>query len=104
MLLAVLMGAPPAFGYISVHSTLYTSHKNAEIDLRLRPSRCDFPSMSMSVCGSVGFANQGISMKREFRVCDEQDTIHVREDISQGGDSMSHKEAHIPKKFVTSSK
>lgn len=43
-------------------------------------------------------------MKREFRVCDEQDTIHVREDISQGGDSMSHKEAHIPKNFVASSK
>lgn len=43
-------------------------------------------------------------MKREFRVCDEQDTIHVREDISQGRDSMSHKEAHIPKNFVASSK
>lgn len=47
---------------------------------------------------------QGISMKREFRVCDEQDTIHVREDISQGGDTMSHKEARIPKKFIASAK
>eukprot|EP00903_Cladosiphon_okamuranus_P008491 g8158.t1 len=46
----------------------------------------------------------GISMKREFRVCDEQDTIHVREDMSQGGDNMSHKEAHIPKKFTSASK
>lgn len=59
------------------------------------------PPMS---CPRVALFAQGISMKREFRVCDEEDTIHVREDISQGGDSMSHKEAHIPKKFVTASK
>lgn len=43
-------------------------------------------------------------MKREFRVCDEQDNIHVREDICKAGDTMSHKEARIPKKFVTPSK
>lgn len=46
---------------------------------------------------------QGISMKREFRVCDEEDNLHVREDICKGGDTMSHVEAHIPKKFPTGS-
>ncbi|CAM9525526.1 unnamed protein product [Pylaiella littoralis] len=46
----------------------------------------------------------GISMKREFRVCDEEDNLHVREDICKGGDTMSHKEARIPKAFPASSK
>lgn len=38
-------------------------------------------------------------MKREFRVCDEGEKLHVREDICKGADSMSHKEARIQKKF-----
>ncbi|CAB1103125.1 unnamed protein product [Ectocarpus sp. CCAP 1310/34] len=42
----------------------------------------------------------GISMKREFRVCDEGDNMHVREDICKGGDTMSHTEARVPKKFA----
>lgn len=42
-------------------------------------------------------------MKREFRVCDEEDNLHVREDICKGGDTMSHKEARIPKNFAVSS-
>lgn len=44
---------------------------------------------------------QGITTKREFRVCDESDMLHVREDICKGGDTMSHKENRIAKKFVS---
>lgn len=44
---------------------------------------------------------QGVSMKREFRVCDEGDNLHVREDICKGADAMSHKENRIPKKFAS---
>lgn len=43
-------------------------------------------------------------MKREFRVCDEGDNMHVREDVCKGGDTMSHTEAHIPKKFAATKK
>ncbi|CAN0104398.1 unnamed protein product [Ectocarpus sp. 12 AP-2014] len=46
----------------------------------------------------------GISMKREFRVCDEGDNMHVREDICKGGDTMSHTEARILKKFAATKK
>ena len=40
-------------------------------------------------------------MKREFRVCNEGENLHVREDICKGGDAMSHKEKRIAKKFVS---
>lgn len=43
--------------------------------------------------------SQGITTKREFRVCDEGGKLHVREDICKGGDTMLHKESRIDKKY-----
>lgn len=37
-------------------------------------------------------------MRREFRVCDEYDELHVREDVFTGPD-IFHKEARVPKKY-----
>lgn len=38
-------------------------------------------------------------MKREFRVTDEGEELHIREDICTGPENMSHKETRISKKY-----
>lgn len=39
-------------------------------------------------------------MRREFRVCDESNKLHVREDVCKGGNTMSHLEARVEKKYL----
>lgn len=68
---------------------------------KTRASLLPVTSFFLNVRTLFPLRRQGISMRREFRVCDEGDKLHVREDVCKGGDTMSHTEARVDKKYPT---
>lgn len=71
------------------------------------PKGRELPSLTLVFCilcrrvSTFSAPPQGIVMKREFRVTDQGEEIHVREDICKGADAMTHKEKKIPKKTAS---